>query len=85
MRKPYLDEAERLLEEERAAKEINHTGRLKEARKQRRVAQRQADILTSRINSRETKVNDSMLLMKKDLMSSYGTQHYWEEYYVIGD
>lgn len=84
MRKPYLAEAERLLEEERVAKEINHTGRLKEAKKARKVALRQADILTARINSRETKINDSMLMMKKDLIATYGIGHRWQEEYVMG-
>ena len=83
MRKPYLDKAEELLDVERVAKETNHTGMLKDARKQRKVALRQADTLTSRINSRETKIHDSMLLMKKDLIAAYGVRHTWEEYYVL--
>lgn len=83
MRKPYFEEAERLLEEEREAKEINHTGKLKDAKKQRKVALRQADKLTSEINRRESKIHNSMLLMKKDIISTYGVRHTWDEQYVM--
>lgn len=83
MRQPYLEEAERLLAEERVAKETNHTGLLKETRKQRKVALRQADKLTSEIARRETKIHNSMLLMKKELLASYGVRHTWDEQYVM--
>ena len=83
MRKPYFDEAERLLEVEREAKEINHTVKLQEARKQRKVALRQADKLTYEINRRETDIYNSELLMKKDIISFYGTYHLWDEQYVL--
>ena len=83
IRQPYIEEAERLLAEEYVAKEINHTGRLKEARKQRKVVLRQIDKLTYDIRTREDKINSSMLLMKKDVMSSYGVYHYWQDEYVL--
>ena len=83
MRKPYFEEAERLLEEERTAKETNNTVLLKKTRKQRKVALRQADKLTSEIARRETKIHNSMLLTKKDIISTYGVHHCWEEYYVL--
>ena len=83
MRKPYFEEAERLLEAEREAKETNHTGKLKDAKKQRKAVLRQADKLTSEINRRETKINNSMLLMKKEILSSYGVSHTWDEQYVL--
>ena len=83
LRKPYLEEAERLLAEEREAKEINHTGRLKEARKSRKVALRQADKLTSEIARRETKINNSMLLTYQQILSNYGIDHWWQEEHVL--
>lgn len=83
MRKIYIEESENLLEAEREAKEINHTGMIKEAKKKRKVSQRQTDKLTSEINKRETKIRDSEILMKKDLISSYGTYHRWDEQYVL--
>jgi hypothetical protein len=83
IRQPYIEEAERLLAEEYVAKEINNAGMLKEARKQRKVALRQIDKLTYDIRTREDKINSSMLLLKKDVMSSYGVYHYWQEEHVL--
>ena len=83
MRKPYFDEAEGLLDIERTAKEANNTGLLKDARKQRKILLHQADRLTSEIARRETKIQNSQILMKKDITSSFGTYHYWDEQYVL--
>lgn len=83
LRRPYLDDAERLLTEERVAKEINHTGKLKEARKQRKVALRQADKLTYDIRTKEERINNSMLLTYHQLINSYCPYHYWQEEYVL--
>lgn len=85
LRRPYLTEADLLLEKEREARETNHTGHLKEFRKQRKVLLRQADKLTAEIGRRETKIRNSMLLMKKDLLSRFGQYYYWEDYYVEGE
>lgn len=84
MRKPYLDEAEMLLEVERTAKETNKTMLLKDIRKQRKVFLRQADKLTAEIACRETKIRNSQVLLKKDIISTYGVYHYWDEQYVMG-
>ena len=83
MRKPYLDEAERLLAVEREAKESDNTYVLKETRKQRKVALRQADKLSWEISKREDKINNSMLLTHQQIIDTYGTDHYWQEEYVI--
>lgn len=83
LRQPYLDKAEMLLDVERVAKETNHTGMLKDSRKQRKVVLRQADKLTSEINRRETKIQDSQVLLKKDILATYGVSHTWREEYVV--
>ena len=83
LRKPYLDEAERLLAEERVAKEANNTVLLKETRKQRKVALRQADKLTSEIARRETKIHNSALLTRHQILDTYGVCHYWQDEYVM--
>ena len=84
IRQPYLDKADELLDIERVAKETNHTGMLKDSRKQRKIVLRQADKLTSEINRRETKIQDSQVLLKKDILATYGVSHTWQEEYVIG-
>lgn len=83
LRQPYLDKADELLDIERVAKETNHTGMLKDSRKQRKVVLRQADKLTSEINRRETKIQDSQVLLKKDILANYGVRHTWQEEYVV--
>lgn len=85
MRQPYLTEADMLLDKEREAKETNHTGHLKESRKQRRVLLRQADKLTYEIRKREEKILDSQCLLKHELLGQFGQHYYWEEYYVQGE
>ena len=83
IRQPYLDKADELLDIERVAKETNHTGMLKDSRKQRKVVLRQADKLTSEINRREAKIQDSQVLLKKDILATYGVRHTWQEEYVL--
>ena len=83
LRKPYLEEAERLLTVEREAKESENTYVLKEARKERKVALRQADKLTSEISHRETKIHNSMLQTHQQIISNYGVGHWWQEEYVL--
>ena len=83
LRKPYLEEAERLLTVEREAKEANNTYVLKETRKERKVALRQADKLTSEISRRETKIHNSMLQTRQQIISNYGIGHWWQEEYVL--
>ena len=83
LRRPYLEEAERLLTVEREAKEANNTYVLKETRKERKVALRQADKLTSEIARRETKIHNSMLLTYQQILSDYGIGHWWQEEYVL--
>lgn len=83
LRKPYLDEAERLLVVERNAKEAGCTYTLKEARKERKVALRQADKLTSEISRRETKIHNSMLQTRQQILSNYGIGHWWQDEYVL--
>lgn len=83
IRKPYLDEAELLLDAERIAKEANNTVVLKNTKKQRKILLRQADKLTCEIHKREAKIQDSQVLIEKDIIHSYGVYHYWEEHYVI--
>ena len=83
MRKPYFDEAEMLLDVERTAKETNNTKLLSDTRKQRKILLRQADRLTSDIGRRETKIRNSQILMKKDIISTYGISHWWQEEYVL--
>ena len=83
LRKPYFDEAERLLTVEREAKDSDNTYVLKETRKQRKVALRQADKLTSEISHRETKIHNSMLQTRQQILSNYGIGHWWQEEYVL--
>ena len=83
MRQPYLDEADILLDSERAAKESGNISLLKRIKKQRKIDLRQADKLTSEIGRRETKIRNSQIMMKKDIISTYGIGHYWEEHYVL--
>ena len=83
LRKPYLEEAERLLTVEREAKESENTYVLKETRKNRKVALRQADKLTSEISRRETKIHNSMLQTRQQIISNYGIGHWWQEEYVL--
>ena len=79
IRQLYLDKADELLDIERVAKETNHTSMLKDSRKQREVVLRQADKLTSEINRREAKIQDSQVLLKKDILATYGVSHTWQE------
>lgn len=83
LRQPYIEEADRLLAIEREAKEVNNTYLLKETRQQRKVALRQVDKLTNEIKRRETNIYNSMLLVKKDILSFYGSRRYWQEEHVI--
>ena len=83
LRKPYLEEAERLLTVECEAKESENTYVLKETRKARKVALRQADKLTSEIACRETKIHNSMLQTSQQILSNYGIGHWWQEEYVL--
>ena len=83
MHKPYLDEAELLLDTERSAKESNNMVLLKNARKQRKVLLKQAEKLTYEMENRETKIRNSQIMMKKDIMTTYGVYHYWQDEYVI--
>jgi hypothetical protein len=83
MRKPYLDEAELLLDTERSAKESNNMVLLKNTRKQRKVLLKQAEKLTYEMENRETKIRNSQIMMKKDIMTTYGVYHYWQEEYVL--
>ena len=83
LRKPYLDEAERLLIEEREAKESDNTYVLKETRKNRKIALRQADKLTSEIARKETKIHNSMLQTRQQILSNYGIGYWWQEEYVL--
>lgn len=85
LRQPFIMEAEMLLEEERSAKEANHTGKLKEARKKRKIALRQAEHLTYDIKRKEEKVLASHRMTKTEILSTYGRDYYWEEYYLEGD
>lgn len=82
LRQPYITEAELMLEEERAAKEENHTGRLKAARKQRKVLLRQAEHLTYDIQRREEKIFASQRMTKANILSTYGLDYYFEEHFV---
>lgn len=83
LRKPYLEEVERLLTVEHEAKESENTYVLKETRKERKVALRQADKLTSEISRREAKIHNSMLLTHQQILSNYGIGHWWPEEYVL--
>ena len=83
MRKPYLDEAELLLDTERSAKESNNMVLLKNVRKQRKVLLKQAEKLTYDMENREAKIRNSQIIMKKDIMTTYGVYHYWQEEYVL--
>lgn len=85
LRQPYLTEADLLLDKEREAKETNHTGHLKESRKQRRVLLRQADKLTYEIRKREERILNSQCLLKSEILAQFGQHYYWEEYYVQGE
>ena len=83
MRKPYFDEAEMLLDTERTAKEAGNMALLKDTRKQRKILLRQADRLTSEISRRETKIRNSMLHTRQQIIDHYGVYHYWQEEYVL--
>jgi hypothetical protein len=83
LRQPYIVEAELLLEEERVAKEANHTGRLKAARKQRKVLLKQAEHLTWDIKCKEEEILASQRLTKEDILYKYHDNYDWEEHYVM--
>lgn len=85
LRQPYITEAELLLDKEKEAKEANHTGNLKDARKQRKVLLRQAEHITYDIKRREEKILASQRMTRAEIMSSYGRDRYWEEHYLEGD
>lgn len=85
LRQPYITEADAWLEKEKAAKEAMHTGNLKEARKQRKVLLRQAEHITYDIKRREEKILKSQRMTKAEIMSSYGTDCYWEDYCLEGE
>lgn len=85
MRRPYLEEAERLLDIERVVKDSGNFSLVKQSKHQRKINLRQADKLTSEIRSRETKIINSQILMKKEVIATYGISHWWDEYYVIGE
>lgn len=86
LRKPYLDEADKLLLVEREAKEANHISEMKDARKQRKVMLKQADKLTYEITKRENKIHNSQIMLKKDLICTYvSTRYIWEEHCVLGE
>jgi hypothetical protein len=72
-----------LLDSERAAKESGNISLLKRIKKQRKIDLSQADKLTSEIGRRETKIRNSQIMMKKDIISTYGIGHYWEDHYVL--
>ena len=83
LRQPYIVEAELMLEEERAAKEANHTGRLKAARKQRKILLKQAEHLTFDIKRKEEEILASQRLTKADILYRYHENFDWEEHYVM--
>lgn len=85
LRQPYITEAEMLLDTERAAKEANNTGLLKDTRKQRKVLLKQAEKLTYEIQRREDRILASQRMLRSDLMNTYGDSSYWEEYIVEGE
>lgn len=85
LRQPYITEAEMLLDAEKAAKEANHTSKLKEVRKQRKVLLRQAEYLTYDIKRKEEKILASQRLTRAELISTYGRDCYWEEHWLEGD
>lgn len=85
LRQPYITEAELLLDKEKEAKEANHTSNLKNARKQRKVLLRQAEHITYDIKRREEKILASQRMTRAEIMSTYGRDCYWEEYYLEGD
>lgn len=82
LRQPYITEADVWLEKEKSAKEANHTGDLKEARKWRKVLLQQAEHLTYDIKCREEKILASQRMTKAEILSTYGRDYYWEDYYV---
>lgn len=82
LRQPYIDDAETWLEKEKAAKEANHTVNLKEARKQRKVLLRQAEHITYDIQRREEKIFANHRMLKSEIMSTFGRDCYWEDYYL---
>jgi chromosome segregation ATPase len=84
VRNPIIYEAEALLSEEAAAKEANHTGRLKEVRKKRKVLLKQAERLTNDIHRAERQIMELSCLTKSQLIHRYGDGHYFEEHWVVG-
>jgi uncharacterized protein HemY len=85
MRKPYITEAEILLDTEAAAKEANNTNTLKNVRKQRKVLLKQAERLTFDIKRREEKILASQRMLKEEVLHNYGRPYYWEEFYINGE
>jgi uncharacterized protein HemY len=85
MRKPYITEAEILLDTEATAKEANNTNTLKSVRKQRKVLLKQAERLTFDIKRREEKILASQRMLKEEVLHNYGRPYYWEEFYINGE
>jgi hypothetical protein len=80
MRNPIIYEAEAMLADETAAKEANHTGRLKEVRKKSKTLLRQAEKMTYNIHSLESKLLNLSCLTKSQLLAEYGRCRYFEEH-----
>jgi hypothetical protein len=85
LRQPYIIEADILLEAENAAKEAGATGKLKDARKQRKMLLRQAEHITYDIRYREEKILASNRMTRAEILSNYGRDCYWEDHYLEGD
>ena len=80
LRKPYITEAELLLDAERTAKEAGDGVRLKAIRKQRKVLLKQADHLTYDIKRREDVLLAAQRMTRAEILDRYSTEYYWEEY-----
>ena len=85
LRKPYITEAEMLLEKETEAKEANNMPLFNSIRKQRKVLLHQAEHLTYEIKHKEEQILAAGRLLKSEIMNKFGSRNYdWLDYTLEG-
>lgn len=85
MRQPYIDKAEELLPKELEAKQTDSGGAYKLIKKERKRLLKQAEHITFDIHKLEDKILRYQRLLKSELISCFGRQYDWEEYYLEGE
>lgn len=85
IRAPFITEAADLLEVEKTAKEANDTATVITVKKQRKVALKQAGLITSSIQRKEDEILRYQRMMRSEIYSEFSTKDYdWEDHYLEG-